>query len=176
MAVLGRAALLVLSALIAAGCRGGAEQWGPFRGQVVDAETGAPIPNAHVMVSWERDIPNPVHWTQRFYDAQEAVTDAEGRFEIPRERRFFTLLVSAPRLAAFAAGYVAESEEVTPRGGTPYVDATTLRMRLLATREERCRRLPGGPEMSAVDHVPLFRQAVQNYRSALSCPSASEAQ
>ena len=58
-----------------AGCRFGAEQWGPFRGRMVDAETGAPIPGAHFMVSWERDYPNPVHWTQRFYDAQEAVTD-----------------------------------------------------------------------------------------------------
>ena len=174
MAVLGRSvsgaiACLLLVFVATAGCRSGPEQWGPFRGRIVDAETGAPIPGAHFMVSWERDHPNPVHWTQSFYDAQETVTDADGRFEIPRQRRFFTLLVSAPRFDAFAPGYVAESSEVTPRGGQPYVDETILRLRLLNTRKDRCDRLPGGPSMAASEKAPLFRGAVLDYRSALSC-------
>src|SRR5687768_16042191 len=59
MAVLGRSvsgriACLLLVFVATAGCRSGPEQWGPFRGQMVDAETGAPIPGAHFMVSWER--------------------------------------------------------------------------------------------------------------------------
>ena len=169
MAVLGQSAWWLLVFLMAAGCRMGPAQWGPFRGQIVDAETGAPIPGAHFMVMWERDNPNPVHWTQSFYDAQETVTDAEGRFEIPRQGRFFTLLVSAPRFDAFAPGYIAESSEVTPRGGQPYVDSTILKMRLLKTRKERCDRLPGGPSMDASEEAPLFDRAVQAYRSELSC-------
>jgi hypothetical protein len=166
--VVGRDAWLVLVLVASAGCRMGAGQWGPFRGQIVDAETGAPIPGAHVMVMWERDNPNPVHWTQSFYDAQETVTEADGRFEIPRQRRFFTLLVSAPRFDAFTPGYVAESSEV-PRGGQPYVDETILRMRRLKTRKERCDRLPGGPSMDASEDAPLFDRAVRAYRSELSC-------
>jgi hypothetical protein len=167
--VVGRSAWLLLVLLASAGCRMGPAQWGPFRGRIVDAETGAPIPGAHFMVMWERDHPNPVHWTQSFYDAQEAVTDADGRFEIPRQHRFFTVFVSAPRFDAFAPGYVAESSEVTPRGGQPYADETILRMRLLTTRKERCDRLPGGPSINASEATPLFDRAVRTYRSELSC-------
>ena len=167
--VLGRSTWLVLVFLATAGCRMGADQWGPFRGQIVDAETGAPIAGAHFMVMWERDNPNPVHWTQSFYDAQETVTDTEGRFEIPRQWRFFTLLVSTPRFDAFAPGYVAESSEVTPRGGQAYVDSTILKMRLLKTRKERCDHLPGGPSMDASERASLFDRAVQAYRAELSC-------
>lgn len=180
MAVLGRSvsgaiACLFLVLVATAGCRSGPEQWGPFRGRIVDAGTGAPIPDAHFMVSWERDHPNPVHWTQSFYDAQEAVTDADGRFEIPRERRLFTLLVSGPRFSAFAPGYVAESEEA-PGGGRLYIDDTTLRMRSLNTHQERCTRRPSGPSMEASERAPLYRAAVQDYRAKLDCSSPRQEQ
>jgi hypothetical protein len=173
MAVLGRSvvcrsAWLVLVLLASAGCRMGPDQWGPFRGQIVDAETGAPIPGAHFMVMWERDHPNPVHWTQSFYDAQEAVTDADGRFEILRQRRFFTLLVNTPRFDAFAPGYVAESSEVTPRSGLPYVDATVLKMRLQKTREERCKRR-WGPLADVRSTLPNIMAALDLYTNELKC-------
>ena len=166
--VSGRIACLLLLFVATAGCRSGPEQWGPFRGRIVDAETGAPVPGAHFMVSWERDNPTPVHWTQSFYDAQEAVTDSAGRFEIPRQRRFFTLLVSAPRFAAFAPGYIAESSEVTPREGRPYVDATILRVRRLETREDQCRQRPGEP-WAPQAKVPRFMSGVQQYNLSLNC-------
>ena len=170
MAVLTRSAWLLLMALAAVGCRGGPQQWGPFRGQLVDAETGVPIPGAHVMVSWERDNPNPVHWTQSFYDAQEAVTDAAGRFEIPRQQRFFTLLVAAPRFAAFAPGYGAEAEEVMPPDGRPYVDATTVKLRRLRTREEQCRHEPYGiGGLFPKSEVPRFSAAIDDYVERLAC-------
>ena len=123
------------------------------------------------MVSWQRDNPNPVHWTQSFYDAQETITHADGRFEIPRQRRFFTLLVSAPRFGAFAPGYVAESETVVSLGGQLYVDDTILSMRPLKTRKERCERLPSGPSIDASEKAAMFDRAVQAYRSELSCSS-----
>ena len=159
---------LLVVLLTAAGCRSGAGQWGPFRGRMVDAEGGAPIAGAHVMVTWERDRPNPVHWTQRFYDAQETVTDADGRFEIPRERRFFTLLVNEPRFSAFAPGYVAESEQVVTGSGQLYVDDTVLKMRRLKTREEQCRRRPREPGVPRSE-VPRFIEAVQHYNLTLTC-------
>ena len=169
MAVLSRAALWLSVLVVASGCRGGAEQWGPFRGQVVDAETGMPISGANVMVAWDRDNPNPVHWTQRFHDAHETVTDASGRFEIPRERRLPSILVQGPRFGVFAPGYVAEAEDVTPAGGRPYVDATVLKMRPLNTREERCKYSPGSPGVTASREVPLFAKAVQEYATGLNC-------
>ena len=169
MAVLIRSALLLSLLLVTSGCRGGAEQWGPFRGRVVDGETGQPISGAHVMVMWVRDNPNPVHWTQSFYGAREAVTGNGGRFEIPRERRLPTVLVREPRFAAFAPGYVADAEDVTPADGRPYVDATILRMRALKTREERCNYSPGSPGVAAAREVPLFARAVREYVTGLNC-------
>ena len=168
--VVGRSAWLLLMMLTSAGCRIGPAQWGPFRGQIVDAETGAPIAGAHFMVMWERDNPNPVHWTQSFYDAQETVTDADGRFEIPRQQRLFTLLVGTPRFDAFAPGYVAESSEVTPRAGQVYVDPTILKMRRLETREEQCKHEPFGiggrfPKSEA----PRFSTAIDEYVERLAC-------
>jgi hypothetical protein len=161
--------VLLLSAATA-GCRFGAEQWGPFRGRMVDAETGAALAGAHFMVSWERDLPNPVHWTQSFYDAQEAVTDADGWFEIPRQRRFFTLLVSEPRFRAFAPGYFAEAEEVISPEGQLYVDDTVLRMRRLQTRAEQCEREPLGiGGRLPKDEVPRFSAAIDEYVSRLAC-------
>jgi hypothetical protein len=157
---------------VTGGGGGGVEEGGPFRGRLVVAVTGAPITGAHVMVSWERDYPNPVHWTQRFYDAQETTTDSDGRFEIPRRRRFFTVLVGEPRFGVFAPGYFAEGEEVVVPGGQLYVDETVLKMRFLRNAAERCRRRPGEPAAPRAD-VPLFMNAVQQYNLALTCAESS---
>lgn len=160
---------LIVVPLLLAGCRSGPEQWGPFGGRVVDAETGEPLAGAHVMVSWERDHPNPDHWTQRFYDAEETVTDGSGRFEIPRKTRIVTVLVSEPRFGVFYAGYVAATEEVTPAGGRVFVDPTIVRMRRLETHAERCTYSPAGPGVAAGAKAPQFAAAVQKYAIELNC-------
>ena len=60
------------------------ERWGSFRGQVVDVETGQPIAGAVALAIWWEVVPSLVHGTQKFYDAREALTGPDGRFEIPR--------------------------------------------------------------------------------------------
>lgn len=52
---------------------------GPYRGKVIDAETKAPISGAVVLVYWYVDVPG-FHMTSKFYDAREALTDANGEF------------------------------------------------------------------------------------------------
>jgi hypothetical protein len=67
-----------------------------IRGQVVDAETNAPIAGAAVIGLWEVELlPNPAeillgltigghgNVKRRIGYVREAVTDAEGRFEVP---------------------------------------------------------------------------------------------
>lgn len=170
MAVLMRVLLLVPVVLLPAGCRSGPEQWGPFRGQVVDAETGTPIAGAHVMVLWERDIPNPAHWTQSFYDAQEAMTGEDGFFEVSRQSRLLPLFVSTPRFAVFAARYVPEAEELTPPTGRLYVDRTVVKMRPLRTQEEQCRHQPHGIRATVPEsEAPLFAAAIDDYLVSLRC-------
>lgn len=168
MAVLGRWVLWLLVLLVTGGCRSGPEQWGPFRGQVVDAETGMPISGAHVMVTWIREPPS-LHFSQWFYDAQETVTDTQGRFEVPRHSRLVTAFVSAPGMGFFAPGYLIQSHEVTPPDGRAYVDPTVVKMRPLKTREEQCKHEPSGPWLEARRAAPRFSEAIERYVSGLDC-------
>ncbi len=169
MAILTRILPLVLLTLTVA-CRSGQEQWGPFGGQVIDAQTGTPIAGAHVMVLWIREPPS-VHMRQRFYDAQESTTNQDGRFEIPRERRFLTVFVGAPELSVFAAGYQMQASQVDPAGGRRYVEPTVIPMRPLKTREERCEglRLWSGPSIGAASGAPRFMAALRGYALGLDC-------
>ena len=144
----------------------GQDQWGPFRGQVVDAETGAPIANANVMVSWSIRRFGLVETLSAFFDARETVTDAQGRFALPRLWRLWSLDVMEPGIGYFAPGYIATAREVTPPDGVPFVDPTVIKMRSLKTQEERCRRQPGGV---LHDKSPRFREAVDSYRLGLVC-------
>lgn len=162
-----RGVVLMLLLTLLAGCRSGPQQWGPFRGQIVDAETGRPIASAHVMVSWYREPPS-LHVTTRFYDAQETVTDMSGRFEIPRKTRLLTAFVSEPGLGVFAPRYLMQEPEVTPLNGRQYVDATIVKMRPLKTHEERCKYRPAEP-WAPSNKVPRFMAAVQQYNIDLRC-------
>ena len=63
-------------------------------GQVVDAETGAPIPGAHVAFLWESTI-IPSGFTGHnardiCYHAAAAVTDRDGKFDVPGWRKWST--------------------------------------------------------------------------------------
>jgi hypothetical protein len=81
---------------------------GPFHGQVVEAETGAAIPGVVVVAYYERKKPGGVHPETEFYDLDETVTDAEGRFSLaPRTLPASTPLshVVGPIFIFFKGGY-----------------------------------------------------------------------
>ncbi len=168
MAILTRMALCLVALSLTAACRMGQEQWGPFRGQVVDFDTGDPIAGAHVMVMWIRDRPS-LHSGQSFYDARETVTDAAGRFEIPYERRWMTAWVNAPRIDVFVPGYVTEGAAVVTGEGRPYVDPTFIGMRQLLTRDEQCKFEPLGLMAAAHSSVASFVAAQDAYKARLQC-------
>ncbi len=122
------------------------EKWGPFRGKVVDAETGAPIPGAVFLMVWYKLVYAFVQTKMEFYDAREAVTGPEGTFELPRlSPPFFTFRIDPPRWTLFAPGYDVHRVIVTPPTGQRLVDPTVIEMRRLKTREERLRNLPSIP-------------------------------
>lgn len=52
----------------------------PYRGQVVDAQTKAPLVGAVVVALWWRNRVYPFHSVAEHYAVRETVTDAEGRF------------------------------------------------------------------------------------------------
>lgn len=108
--------LVVVVALVnVGGWLRGQAQWGPFSGQLVDEETGAPIAGAHVMVSWDRRLPTPTGDGGRsFLDAVETVTNSEGRFELAGRPRYWELFARDPRSGHSRRG-IAHGARTSPR-------------------------------------------------------------
>lgn len=149
------ALLLVLAACAAVQAR---ENWGPFRGQLVDVETGQPIAGAAILVVWWEAIFSPTgHPTEQFYEARETVTDAEGRFEVPRlSVSFWKLGIQPGQVSYFAPGYAPHAEVVTPPDDQPFLAPTVVQMRRLKTREERLERLSFASQPS----IPLEKRCL----------------
>ena len=84
---------------------------GPWHGKVIDAETGKPLEGVVVLATWWRYTASVGGWSnKKYYDSEEVITDADGRFAI-RSRwinRFWYLLLTeirGPRLYIFKPGY-----------------------------------------------------------------------
>ena len=137
------------------------DKWGPFRGRIVDVETGQPLAGAAVLVIWWEAVYTPVQTNTKFYDAREAVTDADGRFEIPRlTPPFFTFRIRQPQVTYFAPGYAPHGTVVTPPDGQPFVAPTVVQLRRLKTREELKRKSRGYPSMVPEAKMPNFLRAI----------------
>jgi hypothetical protein len=106
-----RPALLLaglLTALVLGPMPACARTEGPFTAQVVDAETGRPLPGVVVVALYQRKTPGIVHPQVDFYDLDETVSDAEGRFSLAaRTLPMSTPLahVAGPEFIIFKAGY-----------------------------------------------------------------------
>jgi len=94
---------------------------GPYRGQVVDAETKAPLAGAVVVALWWRNRVYPFHSVAEHYAVRETVTDSEGRFfldvkdvEEGAPRRTYH-----PEFLIFLPGYGSyPGHQISPRGFT----------------------------------------------------------
>jgi hypothetical protein len=58
---------------------------GPYRGRVLDAETGKPLAGVVVVAVWRRDRIMPLHSRSEHYAAREALTNGDGEFVIDAE-------------------------------------------------------------------------------------------
>lgn len=56
----------------------------PYKGKVVDAQTGRPIAETLVVANWTSTMIGPGGGTTRCKDAREVLTDENGEFEIPK--------------------------------------------------------------------------------------------
>jgi hypothetical protein len=64
---------------------------GPWKAQIVDAETGLPIEGVIVLAVWYKQTRNLAGPVGDFYAAEELVTGPDGRFEIQRRCDLFTV-------------------------------------------------------------------------------------
>ena len=160
----------VLVASLLPSTAGAVEKWGPFRGRIVDVETGEPIAGVAVLVMWWENVPNPVQGQRKFFEARETTTDAEGRFEVPRfSPPFFEFRILPPEIMLFAPGYVEQSESVTPPPptGQPFVDPTEIRMRRLKTRQELREKRRARPSSVPDDKMSGLIRAINIERRML---------
>jgi hypothetical protein len=77
-------------------------------GTVVDAETGAPVEGAVVLVEWTVTKGVPGMTVTESYKVIEAVTDKEGRVNISG---VFNPSVNPPHVTVYKAGYVAWNDD-----------------------------------------------------------------
>jgi hypothetical protein len=86
------------------------ESAGPWRGQVVDKDTGKPLEGAVVLARWEKRYTSFVGEMggNEYYDSEEIVTDAEGRFVIAARQTWTVNPFSeiyGPEFFIFKSGY-----------------------------------------------------------------------
>jgi hypothetical protein len=144
--------------------------YGPYRGLIVDAETNKPIAGAAVLAVWWEAVFNPVQGRQEFYDAKEAVTGADGRFEIAKlDVPPWKLGVQPGQLYFFTPGYLPLEDIVTPPGGEVFVAPTVTKMRKLIQAElsKKSRSRPGGVPL---EKMTEFTRAINQERKMLGMP------
>jgi hypothetical protein len=81
---------------------------GPWRAQIVDAETGQPLEGVVVLARWDDKTAGWPHPDRRFHDVDEVVSDADGRIVIPARdlsRNTPVRAIVGPDIAMFKAGY-----------------------------------------------------------------------
>jgi hypothetical protein len=80
---------------------------GDWKGQVVDRETGRPVEGAVVMLVWTKCRGGWHGCNRQYYDSEEAVSGADGRFVIPRRLLLDInpFVIRPPYLYVFKGGY-----------------------------------------------------------------------
>jgi hypothetical protein len=120
---------------------------GPYRGQVIDADTKAPLAGAVLVALWRRDRTYPLHIVTENYAVREVVADSEGRFLLdareveegaPRRTRRPEFLIFFPGYGSFP-GYQRAPTGFT--GGIFEGTGATVELPRLEGREERRRHL-----------------------------------
>ncbi len=164
-------ALLVLTAFHARE----AAAAGPWRGRVVDAQTGQPLEGVVVLAFWTRSWPSLGGWAAAEYqDSEEVVTGPDGRFVI-RPRRSYTVplvtKVQGPDWRIFKSGYGEWPWLTDPEQGEQFERGveTVIALPPVATRDERLSVLRADvpPTIVPVENARRLLEAVNAERVEL---------
>lgn len=111
---------IFLSLLVALFSFAGCATQGPWHGKVIDSETKAPIEGAVVVAVWHSFNMGLGDTVDRFYDANETMTDKDGNWEMPQYKTVFIPIgrsLKMPEFTIFKPGYGAfPYGQVSPRG------------------------------------------------------------
>jgi hypothetical protein len=97
--------LIMLLLIVTGGCGFIAWRDGPYKGKVIDAETGKPLEGVVVLGVWYKELPSPGGTVGSYFDAQETVTNKNGDFELKGLGLQIFSTVSRMHVLIFKAGY-----------------------------------------------------------------------
>jgi hypothetical protein len=141
---------------------------GPWKAQVLDAETGQPLEGVVVLARWDKRSVGWPHPERQFHDIDEIVSDADGRFVIPARdlstRNPWRALVG-PIITMFKPGY--GHWTFRPDGPRPLVEEPAVRDRRL---EEGWRRLVDGGALIELARLRTTRERSFYLESVLPGP------
>ena len=140
-------------------------KWGPFRGQMIDADTDEPIPGAVAVAIWLEIVPTLMHTNHKFYDATVGVSGLDGTFQIPRRSTpFFASRIEKPAIEHFAPWYARIGIDKSEEG------FTTVRMRKWGalSRQEQLHHgsmgqaiwIPDKERKALIDSINIERQRI----------------
>ena len=170
--------VLVWLGLGGLGAVGSAPADGPWKGQIVDAETGAPLDGVIVLAYWVKFTASVGGWAGGdFVDAEEVVTGSDGRFVIPPHSTF--TLLPWRKIKGELVILKSEYGQWAFRGGNPSGESIWKRLEVaeeiiemprLRTREERLmfyRQHWHVPGFVPDEHAPRLLQAQELERANL---------
>jgi len=152
---------------------------GPYKGRVIDAETKKPLEGAVVLAVWQRVSAGVVQKAYGFLDAEEVLTDSNGRFVVGKDAPASWIpgtWVHGPDITIFYPGYGFypryHASPPMPLGGTEMLlklmekEELVIELPLLKTRKERLQvqdgvlssRIPDGKMPDLIRLVNLERQ------------------
>ncbi len=149
---------------------------GPWKAQIVDAETKQPLEGVVVLAVWTRHVRSFGGPSSEYYDSQEVLTDKEGRFTIA-PRSFFSLnplvFYRGPRFLIFKPGHGravwpgGRKGEVWPEGSLESIVIAMARLRTLEERREYLKDVRSGFVTVPLDRTPLLEGAITEERRAV---------
>jgi hypothetical protein len=126
-------------------------KFGPYYGEVVDAETNEPIEGAVVFLRFYTEGYSPAGFIPKYADAVETMTNSNGEFKIPvrrvivfraphRWKPYGYIVIFKPKYGCYP-GHEDVSPIFMPNGTLPANEYVTIRLPKLRTIEERKRNL-----------------------------------
>jgi hypothetical protein len=157
---------------------------GPYRGQVVDADTGAPLGGAVVVAHWSRDRIYPFHSVMEHYAVREVVTGADGVFMIdakeieeraPKRTWYPEFLIFTPGYGSYPRFHKAPTGFI---GGVFEGAGVVVQLPRLEGREERRKHLLRISPMSFTEKpftdVPELMKKINEERISIGLKPFSE--
>jgi len=160
---------------------------GPYRGRVIDSETKQPLEGAAVLAVWESVTPTIADQVHSYLDAEEVLTDSNGRFVVGKHppRTFRLGWVEGPRITIYCPGYgfyplyqaspaLRLSYGLNEQLKTMEKEEMTIELPRLKTREERLKVIRGAYPGSAIprDKMPNLIRLLNIERQAIGLPAS----